>query len=158
MRKLPEVEEARSVMSESLEWGMWKWLTEKKRVREVADRATDALNAAEMKVKEAWPDNLKQAYDAVVDGEFSEDKKPKAKAKSNKAATGVDAETMKTAREIREADVIAEQCRLDAEDIFDEADRKMSTSMARDGAKKALERYDLHEKAIRKAEAAGRGK
>jgi hypothetical protein len=153
MRKLPEVEEARSIMTQGMEWGVWKWITEKKRVRVVADQATDALNAAEMKVKEAWPEELKLAYDAVVDGEFSKGKKRKAS-----SGNGVNADLVKLAREVREADVVAEQCRLDAEDTFAEADRKMSTELARQGARKALERYDLHEKAIRRAEAAGRGK
>src|SRR6516225_8863046 len=150
MRKLPEVEEARSIMTQGMEWGVWKWITEKKRVRVVADQATDALNAAEMKVKEAWPEELKLAYDAVVDGEFSKGKKRKAS-----SGNGVNADLVKLAREVREADVVAEQCRLDAEDTFAEADRKMSTELARQGARKALERYDLHEKAIRRAEAAG---
>jgi len=140
-------------MTQGMEWGVWKWITEKKRVRVVADQATDALNAAEMKVKEAWPEELKLAYDAVVDGEFSKGKKRKAS-----SGNGVNADLVKLAREVREADVVAEQCRLDAEDTFAEADRKMSTELARQGARKALERYDLHEKAIRRAEAAGRGK
>jgi hypothetical protein len=48
--------------------------------------------------------------------------------------------------------------RLDAEDTFDEGERKLSVSMARDGARKALATYDLHEKAIRRAEAAARPK
>jgi hypothetical protein len=41
---------------------------------------------------------------------------------------------------------------------FAEAERKMSTSLARDAARKALEAYDLHEAAICKAEALARGK
>ena len=57
---------------------------------------------------------------------------------------------------VKEADDTAETKRLDAEDAFDEAERRMSTAMAREGARKALETYDLHEKAIRKAEAAAR--
>ena len=48
--------------------------------------------------------------------------------------------------------------RLDAEDTFTEGERRMSTDMAREGAGKALATYDLHEKAIRKAEAAARTK
>lgn len=152
MRKLPEVEEARAIMTQGMDWGVWKWLTEKKHVRKLADIATDALNAAEAKVKEGWPEELKQAYDAVVDEEFSTGKKKKA------AGNGIDPELMKLAREVRKADVIAEQCRLDAEDLFAEAEKKMSTEGARQGAKKALERYDLHEAAIKKAEAAGKGK
>ena len=29
MKKLPAVEEARAIMNEGMEWGVWKWLTEK---------------------------------------------------------------------------------------------------------------------------------
>src|SRR5579885_3100114 len=36
MRKLPAVEEARALMSEGREWGTWKWLFEKSRVRTAA--------------------------------------------------------------------------------------------------------------------------
>ena len=153
MKKLPEVEEARSIMSQGMDWGVWKWLIEKRHVRHVADRATDALNAAEMKVKQAWPEELKQAYDALVDEDFAKDKK-----KKKDSFDGIDPEMLAIARAVKEADEIAEECRLDAEDIFAEAERKMSTELARQGARKALERYDLHEKAIRKAEAAVKGK
>ena len=57
---------------------------------------------------------------------------------------------------MKEADDTAETKRLDAEDTFDEAERRLSTEGARQGARKALETYDLHEAAIRKAEAATR--
>ena len=30
MRKLPAVEEARAIMTQGIEWGVWKWLMEKK--------------------------------------------------------------------------------------------------------------------------------
>ncbi len=44
MRKLPAVEEARAIMTEGTEWGVWRWLLEKKRVREIADKARAALD------------------------------------------------------------------------------------------------------------------
>ncbi len=62
------------------------------------------------------------------------------------------------AQKVLEADEEAERMRLDAEDTFAEGERHMSTAMAREGAGKALATYDLHEKAIRKAEAAARTK
>jgi hypothetical protein len=154
MRKLPEVEEARSIMKLGMEWGVWKWLTEKKRVRRIADRATEALDDAEMKVKQGWSEELKQAYDALVDEEFSTAKK--GKKKNNFDA--IDPAMLKTARDVKVAFDDKETCRLDAEDTFDEAERRMSTEGARQGARKALETYDLHESAIRKAEAATKGR
>ena len=69
MKKLPAVEEARAIMTQGMEWGVWKWLMEKKRVRQIADKATDALNEAEMKVKATWSDELKAAYDQLLDEE-----------------------------------------------------------------------------------------
>jgi hypothetical protein len=66
MKKLPAVEDARAVMTEGTEWGVWKWLTEKKRVRGLADKARAALDDLEMKVKLTWSDDLKIAYNQVV--------------------------------------------------------------------------------------------
>lgn len=149
MKKLPQVEEARSIMKQGMDWGVWKWLTEKKRVRIIADKATEALDAAELKVKQAWPEELKQAYDALVDEEFADKKKGKKKSNFD----GIDPKVLKIAREVKAAFDEKENVRLDAEDTFDEAERKMSTEGARQGARKALQTYDLHEKAIEQAEA-----
>ena len=38
MHKLPAVEDARAVMTEGINWSAWRWLIEKRRVREIADR------------------------------------------------------------------------------------------------------------------------
>jgi len=54
---------------------------------------------------------------------------------------------------VKEADDQAHHARMDAERTFDEAERRLSTSMAREGCKKAIHSWDLHEKAIRRAEA-----
>ena len=62
MKKLHAVEDARAVMTQGLEWGVWKWLTEKKRVRALADLARAALDDLEMKVKLTWSDEHKLAY------------------------------------------------------------------------------------------------
>jgi hypothetical protein len=43
---------------------------------------------------------------------------------------------------------------MDAEDTFDEAEKKLSTRLAREGCRKAIDSWDLHEQAIRKSEAA----
>jgi hypothetical protein len=42
---------------------------------------------------------------------------------------------------------------MDAEETFDEAERQLSTSLAREGCRKAIQSWELHEKAIRRAEA-----
>ena len=144
MRKLAAVEEARAVMTEGMEWGVWKWLLEKRRVQEIADRATAALHEADRKVKAAWSDELKTAYKELVEQE-----KPKRGRRQEKDPEGV------TAKKVKQAYDEGQRARVDAEDTFDEAERRMSTDLAREGARKALESYDLREHAIRKAEAAG---
>jgi hypothetical protein len=152
MRKLPAVEEAREVMTQGMKWGVLKWLMEKKRVRQIADRATDALNESEMKVKAAWSEEFKAAYDVLLDKE-AKPKRTRTRSNSKANSRTIDPEILATVRDIKKADDEAEEKRLDAEDTFEQAERSMSTSGAREGARKALETYDLHEKAIRKAEA-----
>ena len=144
MRKLAEVEEAKLLMNEAKEWGVWRWLTDKRRVRAAADRAVDSLNELDKQVKASWTDDLIKAFRALED--------PKRK----RGLNGLGEEVKEAARRVKEADDAAEAARLDAEATFDEAERRLSTSMAREGAQKAIDSWELREKSIRKAEAAGR--
>jgi len=157
MKKLEAVEDARAIMTQGLDWGVFKWLLEKPKVRKIADRATEALNDAEDKVKATWSDDLKRAYNhlATQDGEAGKGKKG---AKGKGDSKDIDPELLAIAKGVFDLDEETETMRLDAEDTFAEGERKLSVSMARDGARKALATYDLHEKAIRKAEAAARSK
>ena len=158
MKKLEAVEEARAIMTLGLDWGVFKWLMEKPKVRKIADRATEALNDAEDKVKATWSDELKLAYNYLATQEDDDSRKGKKNSKGKAAPKGIDAEALAVVKGVYEADEETETMRLDAEDTFAEGERKLSVAMARDGARKALATYDLHEKAIRKAEAAARGK
>ena len=153
MKKLEPVETARAIMTQGLDWGVFKWLLEKPKVRKIADLATQALNDCEDKVKATWSDDLKRAYNhlATHDGDSGKGKK---KAKAEEFAP----EMLALARPVFEADEETETMRLDAEDTFAAGEKKLSVAMARDGARKALATYDLHEAAIRKAEAAARKK
>lgn len=152
MRKLPAVEDARAVMSEAMDWSVWRWLLEKQRVREIADRATAALDRADQKVKNNWSDDLKAAYNQLLE-EDSKSKTSRQK-KEAPASQALNSELLGTAKRVKDADAKAERARLDAEETFDEAERQMSASMAREGARKALRTYDLRENAIRLSEAA----
>lgn len=58
---------------------------------------------------------------------------------------------------LRAAERKADRAHQDAEAQFDEADRRMSTSMACEGAQMALDAWELREEYIRKLEAFGRG-
>lgn len=159
MRKLPAVEAARAVMTEGMDWGVWKWLTEKRRVREIADEARAALDDLEMKVKEGWSNEYKIAYNQLVE----EDDVPKrgrkpAQDRKNVNTQNSDPKVLAAVKRIKEADDEAYDAHENAEDMFAEAERKMSTSGAREGARMALVAYDRHEEAIRKAEALARSK
>ena len=154
MRKLPAVEDARAIMKEGMEWGVWKWLIEKKRVRAIADEARGALDDVEKKVKATWSDDLKLAYNRLV----AQDDNPKRRRKNSKAQTQPETHkihpgTVAAVKGVKEADDEAYKAHEDAEDAFAEAEKRMSTSGAREGARVALVAYDLHEQAIRKAEA-----
>ncbi|HXZ41351.1 MAG TPA: hypothetical protein VEG68_11485 [Terriglobales bacterium] len=155
MRKLAVVEEARTVMTEGMEWGLFRWLLEKGRVQQMADRATAALAEADKKVKATWSDELKKAYDELVDQEkhkraHRQEKDPK--------SHDIPPEIRLTAKKVKEAYDEGQRARVDAEDTFDEAERRMSTDLARVGCRKALDSYHLREHAIRMAEAAARPK
>ena len=158
MQKLIPVEEAKTLMNEAIDWSVWRWLTEKKRVRLAVDAAVDALNAQAKKVKAAWSEDLKKAYreleleDAVDGNSRSRQKYEKAR----EEAQHVPAELKLAVKRVKNADDEAEIARLEAEDTFDEAERKLSAGMAREGARKAIESWELKEKAIRKAETLGR--
>jgi len=152
MKKLEAVENARAIMTQGLEWGVFKWLLEKPKVRKIADKATEALNNAEDSVKATWSDDLKRAYNYLATQDDEAGKKKGGKAKED----DFDPAVLAIAKGVYEADEVTETMRLDAEDTFAEGERKLSVSMARDGARKALATYDLHEKAIRKAEAAAK--
>jgi len=76
--------------------------------------------------------------------------------KAKEEAKHVDPQIKLVVRRVKEADDDAENARVDAEATFDEAERRMSASMAREGAQKAIDSWELREKAIRKAEALAR--
>jgi hypothetical protein len=137
MRKLPAVEEAKALMTEARDWSVWRWLTEKRKVREAADRAVEALGEMEKKVKAGWSEELR-------------------KAAGNGRVRSLDPELKLELEQLRQAEETAEASRLDAEATFDEAERRLSASMAREGTQKAITSWELREKAIRKAEALGR--
>jgi hypothetical protein len=159
MQKLEAVEIARALMDEGQGWSVWRWLFEKGRVRKAADRATEALAEANDKVKSSWSDDLKKAYaellaEAAVEGNARAARKYE---KAKQEAQNVDGKVKLAAKRVKEADDEAHRATMDAEEMFAEAEKRMSASMAREAARKALDSYDLRERAIRKAEAARRG-
>jgi hypothetical protein len=111
-------------------------LGNKKRVRKMADVANAALDAANAEFKAKWSSELRQAYESV----------------SAKNASNLDPHLLAFAKKVKHADDEAKAARDKAENTFDEAERELSTRMAREGARQAIESWDLHEKALRLAE------
>jgi hypothetical protein len=142
MHKLTAVENAKTLFNEAKDWSVWRWLMEKKKARTTADAAWEALEACEAQVKAGWGEDLQKAYGH-----------PK-----SKAHAALEAETREALDRLHEADVAAQQARDAAEAQFDEADRRMSSSMACEGAQMAIDAWEQREKVIRKAEALSRRK
>ena len=155
MHKLIPVEEATALMEEAKDWPVWRWLLSKSRVRVAADRAVDALVEAEKKVKASWGDDFTKAY-REIEAQQAFERNPRSKQRYEKAkieAKDLPPEIKQAVQKVKEADEEAENARLDAEDTFAEAERWLSTNMAREGAEKAIHSWELRMKAIRKAEA-----
>lgn len=148
------------MFTEAQNWSLWRWLLEKSKVQATADAATAALDAAEKKAMAAWGDDLKKAYReleaaASVDGNHRGHRHYE---KAKEEAKDVPAAVKAAAQRVKEAMDKGHAVRRDAEDTFVLAERRMSSSVAREGALKALQTYDLREKAIRRAESANRVK
>ncbi len=143
MERIPQVEAAKALMNEAVSWSVMKWLREKKRVRKTADQANAALDQLNQAVKDRWPDDIRAAYEGLVAQRLQQDRHRRV----------IDPQSRLSAKKVKEADDAAYRARMDAEDTFDEAERQLSTSLAREGCRKAIQSWELHEKAIRKAEA-----
>lgn len=156
MRTIQSVESAKSLLKEAGEdWGVWRWLTEKKRVRAAADLAWADLEEVEKAVKASWSDDLRKAYRELQAASVVDGRKGKmAYEKAVEEAKEVDPELKAFAARLKQEDDEAFQLRMTAEDTFDEAERRLSIPMARRGSEQAIEAYELREKYIRKAEAA----
>jgi hypothetical protein len=133
MKKLSEVEKARALMSEAIDWSVMKWLTEKKRVRKSADRANEVLNEVETELRGKWSSKFRLVYE-----------------KSGLASP----EIKQLVSRIRREHDAANRFRMEAEKTFDAAEKRLSTAMARDGCRQAIEGWDHHLEAIRLAETA----
>ena len=147
MQKLSEVEDAKALMAEATAWSVVRWLREKKRVRKAADEANAALDRLAQKVKDSWSDERKAAYRELLPSSNDEHTR-----RGGKPASKTDSEVALFVKRVKEADDEAYRARMDAENTFDQAEKLLSTSLAREGCKKAARSWELYEKAIRKAE------
>ena len=132
MKKLIEVEQARALMTEAIDWSVVKWLAEKKRVRKAADKANALLDSVEKESQDGWSKELKAAY------------------LNPRVATP---DIKQLAKSLRETHDAAIKLRTEAEETFDKAENRLSTALAREGCHQAIRGWDLHLEAIQKAEA-----
>lgn len=150
VRKLPEVEDAKALMIEAVDWSVFRWLFEKRRVRETADQANAALDKLNEAVKARWSSEVKAAYKALT----AKAGGARTRRQGEPASQAIDPQVRLFAKKVKEADDAAYQARMAAEDTFDEAERQLNTDLAREGCQKAIQSWELHERAIRMAEAA----
>lgn len=148
MRKLREVEEAKALMTEAAAWSVMKWLREKKRVRKLADQANAALDELDRQVKAGWSSEVTSAYNELAQKAGSNSPKRS----NSQASQTTNSKIRDFVQQVKEADDQAYQARMDAERTFDEAERILSTSLAREGCRKAILSWELHDQAIRRAE------
>lgn len=153
MERLAVVEEARALFARSETWSVVRWLAEKRAVRELANKATAALAAANGQAKAQWGDELRGAYaeldaDTSADDEFAGAEREFASRQQSTASE----EVRRIARRVKEADEAARRATQKAEDTFALAERTLSVSLSRRGAAEAIESYDLRYEAIRLSE------
>lgn len=146
MKKLPEVEQAKRLMKEAVDWSIFKWLWEKPKVRQAADNANALLDNLNRKVKKQWSPELQLAYRRLS-------VHPKNGNGKSADFPELPPDLLRRLQEMKVADEKARAAREDAEQTFDEAERQLSTTLAREGCKKAIHSWSLHEKAIRHADA-----
>jgi len=147
MERIPEVEAAKALMNEAVSWSVMKWLREKKRVRKTADQANAALDQLNQAVKNRWPDAVRVAYKTLVPQGAGIATVPV------QSTQPIDQQSNLSAKKVKEAEDVAYRARMDAEETFDTAERQLSTRLAREGCRKAIQSWELHERAIKKAEA-----
>lgn len=76
MEKSPEVESAKTLMTEAVAWSVMKWLREKKQVRKTADQANAVLDRLNQAVKDRWPDRVRAAYKCARHSRVQQDDCP----------------------------------------------------------------------------------
>lgn len=152
MQKLPEVETAKTLMTEAMTWSVMRWLREKKRVRKTADQANAALDRMSEEIQQRWPAPLREVYTALLPHPSV------ARSHKELSTPAGDPELTHVAGKMKESNDEAYRARMDAEDTFDKAEKQLSTALAREGCRKAIYSWDLHEKAIRKAKSLIRAK
>jgi hypothetical protein len=146
------------LFEEAKKWGLWRWLTEKRHVRQTADRAWQAFDEHEGKVKASWSELAQKAF-REVEAQAAASADGRARRSYERAredAKDIAPEIKAAVQRLRKADEECYKARMGAEAQFEEADRRLNTSMAREGAQIAIDAWLLREKYVRRMEALAR--
>jgi hypothetical protein len=148
MKTLPEVETAKQLMNEATTWSVMRWLREKKRVRKTADRANAALDRVSEELRQRWPGDIKAAHQTLG----TNSSRSNANGRPGQKTPVKDSTEFVVARKLKDSEDEAYRARMAAEKTFDDAEKRLSTSLAREGCQKAILSWELHERAIRESE------
>jgi hypothetical protein len=66
MEELPEVETAKTLMTEAMSWSVMNWLRDTKRGRKTADQVNAVLDQMSQPIQERGPDPVGAAYQALA--------------------------------------------------------------------------------------------
>ena len=136
-------------MTEAMKWSVMKWLREKKNMRKTADQANAALDKLNREVKQRWPSPVIAAYD-ILEAQSSPTSAANGRHRHQSPPTIEQASVL--AKRMKEANDDAYHAREVAEKAFDDAEKQLSTRLAREGCLKAIHAWDMLEEAIRKGE------
>src|SRR5215469_12164803 len=146
VRKLSQVEEAKALMTKAVNWSVFKWVLEKRRVRETADEANAALDKLNHDIKSRWKREIAAAYQILADSGRG--------SRTQSDAGDRDPEILFFAKKLKDAEDAAHRARRTAESTFAAAERRWSTQLAREGCRQSIRSWELHETALRIAETA----
>jgi hypothetical protein len=132
-----------------MDWSVFTWLLRKSEVRATADRANAALDRLKRAAKSHWCSELRLAY---------KEKEPKGGPYGSAASTlnVIAPESRILIRRLQDGEDAARMARKDAEETFDEAEKRLSTDLAREGCLKAMRQWELDLNVIRHVEAISR--
>ena len=150
MKRPIQVETARALMIEAMKWSVMKWLREKKSVRKTADQANAALDKLNREVKQRWPSPVIAAYN-ILEVQSSAASAANGRQRHQSPPT-IEPQASALAKRMKEANDDAYRAREVAEKAFDDAERQLSTRLAREGCLKAIHAWDMLEEVIRKGE------
>ncbi|HLG96517.1 MAG TPA: hypothetical protein VKX49_09445 [Bryobacteraceae bacterium] len=129
------VMEAKELLEEAKEWGMFTWASEenKSRVQSAIEGSTQILDREVEKVKKSWNKTLQKAYEGQ-DG---------------------DPRLGRALRKLHDTEDALAQITAQSKETFAEAERELSAGKARQGVVQALHAINLHEAVLEMARTIG---